>query len=99
MQPEAQATTHGSLEVGAGALNIAIVIQGALEVFWLTFYLYTGVMVTNTVIRTVHLNLEIIYQILNWTFRILTITREIACSHLFVVMHLKYLAQFNISTW
>jgi len=39
MQPEAQTTTHGSLAVSAGALEIAIVIQGALEVFWLYLYL------------------------------------------------------------
>jgi len=32
MQPEVQATTRGSLAVSAGALEVAIVIQGALEV-------------------------------------------------------------------
>jgi len=39
MQPEAQTTTRGSLAVSADALEIANVIQGALEVFWFTFYL------------------------------------------------------------
>jgi len=33
MQPEAQAATRGILAVSTGALGIAIVIQGALEVF------------------------------------------------------------------
>jgi len=37
MQPKAQTTTRGSLAVSAGALEIANVIQGALEVFWFTF--------------------------------------------------------------
>jgi len=37
MQPEAQTTTCVSLVVNAGALEIAIVIQGALEV--LSLYL------------------------------------------------------------
>jgi len=37
MQPEAQTTTRGSHAVSAGALEIANVIQGALEVFWFTF--------------------------------------------------------------
>jgi len=37
MQPEAQTTTRSSLAVSAGALEIAIVIQGALEV--LSLYL------------------------------------------------------------
>jgi len=32
MQPEAQTTTRGFLAVSAGALEIAIVIQGTLEV-------------------------------------------------------------------
>jgi len=32
MQPEAPTTTLGSLAVSAGALKIAIVIQGAFEV-------------------------------------------------------------------
>jgi len=32
MQPEAQTTTRDSLAVSAGALEIAIVIQGTLEV-------------------------------------------------------------------
>jgi len=39
MQPEAQTTTRGSLAVSAGTLEIAKVIQGALEVFLFT-YLY-----------------------------------------------------------
>jgi len=37
MQPEAQTTTRGSLAVSASALEIANVIQGALEVLWFTF--------------------------------------------------------------
>jgi len=37
MQPEAQNTTRGSLAVSTGALEIANVIQGAVEVFWFTF--------------------------------------------------------------
>jgi len=36
MQPEAQTTTRGSLAISGGALEIANVIQGALEVFWFT---------------------------------------------------------------
>jgi len=40
MQPEVQTTTRGSLAVSAGALEIANVIQGALEVFWFTFTFY-----------------------------------------------------------
>jgi len=39
MQPKAQTATRGSLAVSACALEIAIVIQGALKVFWL--YLFT----------------------------------------------------------
>jgi len=35
MQPEVQTTSHGSLAVSKGAIEITIVIQGALEVFWL----------------------------------------------------------------
>jgi len=37
MQPEAQATTCGSFAVSAGALEIATVVQGTLEVLWHTF--------------------------------------------------------------
>jgi len=37
MQPEVQTTTRGSLAVSVGVLEIANVIQGALEVFWFTF--------------------------------------------------------------
>jgi len=37
MQPDAQTTKRDSLAVSAGALEIANVIQGALEVFWFTF--------------------------------------------------------------
>jgi len=33
MQPEAQSTTRGYLAVSAGTLEIAIVIQGTVEVF------------------------------------------------------------------
>jgi len=40
MQPVAQTTTRGSLAVSAGALEIAVVIQGALEVVWLYLYFY-----------------------------------------------------------
>jgi len=40
MQPEAQTTTRGSLVVSAVVLEIANVIQGALEVFWFTFTFY-----------------------------------------------------------
>jgi len=40
MQPEAQTTTRGSLAVSAGALEIANVMQGALEGFWFTFTFY-----------------------------------------------------------
>jgi len=39
MQSEAQTTPRGSLAVSAGALEIATVIQGALEVLWLYLYL------------------------------------------------------------
>jgi len=40
MQPEAQTIPRGSLAVSAGALEIAIVIQGALEVFWLYLFIF-----------------------------------------------------------
>jgi len=46
MQPEVQTTTWGSLAVSMGALEIATVIQGALEV--LSLYLYTSMAVTYT---------------------------------------------------
>jgi len=39
MQPEAQTTTPGFLAVSAGTLEIAIIIQGALEVW--SLYLFT----------------------------------------------------------
>jgi len=50
MQPEVQTTTRGSLAVSASALEIAIVIQGALEVFRFTFifYLYNYVVLLST---------------------------------------------------
>jgi len=42
MHPDAQTTTRGFLAVSASALEIANVIQGALEVFWFTFtFIYT----------------------------------------------------------
>jgi len=43
MQPEAQTTTRGSLAVSAGALEIANVIQGALQVFWFTFFTFISI--------------------------------------------------------
>jgi len=40
MQPEVQTTTRGFLVVSAGALEIANVIQGTLEVFWLYVFIF-----------------------------------------------------------
>jgi len=49
MQPEAQTTTCGSLAVSMGALEMAIVIQSALEVLPLYPFLLTSVQLQNRI--------------------------------------------------
>jgi len=63
MQPEAQTTMRGSLAVSAGTLEIAIVMQGALEAFWLhDLYLFTFIVIN------VRKNRDMFFAIALWFF-------------------------------